>query len=90
MLQFKFFLVEVVFDIVQDSVFMNDCKFKDFMEELECVKNVQVFEYVVVEFSSDEDFEKVFFSGVFEKLELAEAVFDVWWEEEMLELEVVF
>ncbi len=88
-LQFKSSLAEAVLDTAQDSVFMNDRKFKDFMEELERVKNVQVPEHAVAEPSSDEDLEKASPSGASEKLEPAEAALDAWWEEETPEPEAV-
>jgi len=88
-LQFKSSLAEAVLDTAQDSVFMNDRKFKDFMEELERVKNVQVPEHAVAEPSSDEDLEKASASGASEKLERAEAALDAWWEEETPEPEAV-
>ena len=66
---------------------MNDRKFKDFMEELERVKNVQVPEHAVAEPSSDEDLEKSSASRSSDKLEPAEAALDAWWEEETPEPE---
>lgn len=66
---------------------MNDRKFKDFMEELERVKNVQVPEHAVAEPSSDEDLEKASASEPTEKMEPAEAALDAWWEDETPEPE---
>jgi SNF2 family DNA or RNA helicase len=86
-LQFKSSLAEAVLDTAQDSVFMNDRKFKDFMEELERVKNVQVPEHAVAEPSSDEDLEKASASEPSEKMEPAEAALDAWWEDETPEPE---
>ncbi|TXB67956.1 DEAD/DEAH box helicase [Phaeodactylibacter luteus] len=86
-LQFKSSLAEAVLDTAQDSVFMNDRKFKDFMEELERVKNAEVPDYGAAEASSDEDLEKASVSGPSEKMEPAEAALDAWWEDEAVEPE---
>lgn len=86
-LQFKSSLAEAVLDTAQDSVFMNDRKFKDFMEELERVKTTAVPEHTTAEPSSDEDLEKVSASEPSEKMEPAEAALDAWWEDEAPEPE---
>jgi ERCC4-related helicase len=86
-LQFKSSLAEAVLDTAQDSVFMNDRKFKDFMEELERVKNVQVPDHPAAEPSSDEDLEKVSASEPTETVEPAEAALDAWWEDDAPEPE---
>ncbi len=86
-LQFKSSLAEAVLDTAQDSVFMNDRKFKDFMEELERVKNTQVPDHEAAEPSSDEDLEKASASEPSEKMEPAEAALDAWWEDDAPEPE---
>lgn len=86
-LQFKSSLAEAVLDTAQDSVFMNDRKFKDFMEELERVKTANVPEHEPAEPSSDEDLEKVAGSGGGQTVAPAEAALEAWWEDEQPDAE---
>jgi superfamily II DNA/RNA helicase len=81
-LQFKSSLAEAVLDTAQDSVFMNDRKFKDFMEELERVKTATVSEYEPAEPSSDEDLEKATASSEGNMEEPQESPLEAWWEED--------
>ena len=81
-LQFKSSLAEAVLDTAQDSVFMNDRKFKDFMEELERVKTATVPEHEPAEPSSDEDLEKAAASGESQPVEPSETSVEAWWEED--------
>lgn len=86
-LQFKSSLAEAVLDTAQDSVFMNDRKFKDFMEELERVKTASVPEHDTAEPSSDEDLEKATASGEGKTVEPSEAALEAWWEEDQPDAE---
>ncbi|MEQ8702991.1 MAG: DEAD/DEAH box helicase [Phaeodactylibacter sp.] len=81
-LQFKSSLAEAVLDTAQDSVFMSDRKFKDFMEELERVKTAKMPDHEPAEASSDEDLEKVSANRGSETVEPSEATLEAWWEDE--------
>jgi SNF2 family DNA or RNA helicase len=87
-LQFKSSLAEAVLDTAQDSVFMNDRKFKDFMEELERVKTATVSEYEPAEPSSDEDLEKATASSEGNMEEPQESPLEAWWEEDTRHLKL--
>ncbi len=56
-LDFKSSLAKAVLDTAEDSVFMSDRKFKDFMENLERVKGTIIPEEAPAEATSDEDLE---------------------------------
>ena len=86
-LKFKSSLAEAVLDTAQDSVFMNDRKFKDFMEDLERVKKAHIPDAAIAEPSSDEDLEKGGASDPAEQMEPIEASLDAWWEDETPEPE---
>ncbi|GJM32409.1 MAG: helicase [Saprospiraceae bacterium] len=82
-LNFKSSLAEAVLDTAQDSVFMGDRKFKDFMENLERVKETMIPEEVPAEASSDLNLETAPTpSGT--DLDIIEegAIVEPWWQGE--------
>jgi len=82
-LQFKSSLAEAVLDTAEDSVFMSDRKFKDFMENLEKVKETPVPEEAPAEPSSDANLEKAPTpAGSEEAPPDGAPLFEEWWEEE--------
>lgn len=76
-LQFKSSLAEAVLDTAQDSVFMSDRKFKDFMENLERVKETIIPEEAPAEASSDPNLETVPQSGG-----KNEDLLEEWWQQD--------
>ncbi len=82
-LDFKSSLAEAVLDTAEDSVFMSDRKFKDFMENLERVKETVIPEDAPAEASSDIDLETAPVPTESEPVEQhPDPLFEPWWQEE--------
>ncbi|MBX2876526.1 MAG: DEAD/DEAH box helicase [Saprospiraceae bacterium] len=83
-LKFKSSLAEAVLDTAEDSVFMSDRKFKDFMEKLEKVNVTDTQSETPAEASSDENLERIPASATPDSVEpeFAESLVSEWWEEE--------
>lgn len=83
-LKFKSSLAEAVLDTAEDSVFMSDRKFKDFMEDLTKVKESSVPAAAPAESSTDDDLEKTPAPGKQDEVPNDGApLFEEWWEEEV-------
>lgn len=86
-LKFKSSLAEAVLDTAEDSVFMSDRKFKDFMEKLEKVNIASKDMEVTAEASTDVDLEKTPAPSLEknEEAEVSDALLGEWWEEGEME-----
>jgi len=85
-LKFKASLAEAVLDTAQDSVFMSDRKFKDFIENLEKVTHTDTQTEAPAEASTDANLE-IAPSASSSPGTMADdnALLDEWWEEEAAE-----
>ncbi len=81
-LQFKSSLAEAVLDTAQDSVFMSDRKFREFMESLQRVTGVDLPEEAPAEASSDPNLEKPPAAGSSEEPPEKEPLLEEWWKDE--------
>lgn len=83
-LQFKSSLAAAVLDTEEDNVFMSDRKFKDFMENLERVKETGIPDEAAAEASSDVNLEQAPAPAgqAEEEHSDGEQLFDEWWQDE--------
>ena len=74
-LQFKSTLAEAVLDTAEDSVFMSDQKFREFMENLERVSSTETFSEPPAEAGSDPNLETA-------PTAAPDTLLEQWWEED--------
>ncbi|MEZ5040249.1 MAG: DEAD/DEAH box helicase [Saprospiraceae bacterium] len=81
-LKFKSSLAEAVLDASEDSVFMSDRKFKDFMENLEKVTITDTQTEAPAEATTDLDLEKAPSAAQAEQPIVSDELLEEWWQED--------